>query len=293
MTYIAKRKKGKTIHYYLAETIKEGDGAPKEKILMSLGTIEDIMAARQKPQEPEIPWPDSAQLYEFGLEAALLSLVERLGIIELMDELAPTPKEELSVGSGLVLAAFNEARKQLHKSTERFLAAWSEKSFFANFYQVPVNCLTGQSFWRRTLALEPDKLNEVFDKISQLIFKRYNFVVKKVINKKINVEDLVFEINEPLNKNITRIHLFYYNLSKALTSLLPLELEKLGFKMSVKAALNVLNNVKIIYNLYATDPPQKSGPILANLSPATRAYIEAFDLKKYLNHVLESQAKKD
>ncbi|MDR1872584.1 MAG: hypothetical protein LBS60_11810 [Deltaproteobacteria bacterium] len=139
---------------------------------MSLGAAEDIEAKTQTGITPvDEANPDFCRIYQFGAEAALLNIAERLGVSKIIDSLTPKRNQGLSVGSYMVLAAINRA---VHPSSEKSFYEWFQKTVFGSFPGANEKNLSSQSFWNHMIELDQDMLNSIEDEITKKIVKEYN-----------------------------------------------------------------------------------------------------------------------
>ena len=107
MSFVTKRKSGKSTYYYVAHSVKI-NGVSNQKILKSLGSADNILATfNAAEQSSEPPDPENYIDYQFGLVAALLNIADRLGAAEIIDKILPKRSQGLSIGEYMVLAAIN------------------------------------------------------------------------------------------------------------------------------------------------------------------------------------------
>jgi transposase len=115
--------------------------------------------------------PDFCRIYQFGAEAALLNIAERLGVSNVIDELAPKRSQGLSVGSYMVLAAINRA---VQPTSKKSFYEWFQKTVLSDaFPQANEKTLSGQNFWHHMLELDQSKLTVIEDKITKNIVEKY------------------------------------------------------------------------------------------------------------------------
>ncbi|MDR2457069.1 MAG: IS1634 family transposase [Clostridiales Family XIII bacterium] len=170
--HLTKRKKGQKTYYYLAQTSRV-NGKPRQAIIKSLGTADDIgevFKAANNPQK-ESP-PDFCRIYDFGAEAALLNVAERLGVSDLIDEKVQKRNQGLSVGSYMVLAAINRVVSPISKNS---FHEWFQKTVLSwSFPKANEKTLSGQSFWNHMLELDQGVLSSIEDELAKRIVNQYN-----------------------------------------------------------------------------------------------------------------------
>ncbi|MDD5747729.1 MAG: hypothetical protein PHP64_01535 [Actinomycetota bacterium] len=134
----AKKIKGHT--YYYARVCKRVGGKPKIVWQKYLGTADDIMA-RSKDVVPE---PKEIFLSEFGAVAALHSMVERLGVVEIINRHVGKRNQGVSVGEYLMIAAVSRSLLPLSK---RATAHWFSGTILPRLYpHIEEGHLTSQRF---------------------------------------------------------------------------------------------------------------------------------------------------
>ncbi|MDR2338353.1 MAG: IS1634 family transposase [Deltaproteobacteria bacterium] len=171
MAHLTKRKKGDKTYHYLAQTVRL-NGRPKQQIIRSLGTAENIdMVFSQKDKASLGSPPHHCNIFQFGAEAALLDISERLGVANIIDELVPKRTQGLSVGSYMVLAAINRAIKPCSKNT---FHGWFNKTVLINsFPEANEKNLSSQSFWNHMVELDQNTLFAIEDEITKRVVSQY------------------------------------------------------------------------------------------------------------------------
>jgi transposase len=99
-----------------------------------------------------------------------------------------------------------------------------------------------------------------------------------------NIKYLTFRPVRHFTDRTIRVHAFYCVIALTLCSLLRLEMENLGHKMTISTALKELSQARQSLHMYLTDPNKKLKFVSA-ISEAPKAaedYIAKFDLKKYM-----------
>src|SRR5579875_1334985 len=88
---IKKKKKGQ-VYYYLVESARV-DGKPRIVRQKYLGRAEHIAAAMDAPSD--LDQPKYSIVLEFGSVMALYDLAKRLGVVELINQVAPKRSQGL------------------------------------------------------------------------------------------------------------------------------------------------------------------------------------------------------
>ena len=122
MATITKRTNKSGTYYYLVESARV-NGKPRIVKQIYLGTAEKIATALERTSsEAAIPDPESVAVYDFGAVVALYSVADRLGVSQIIDDIADKRNQGLPVSASILLAAINRA-----------VAATSKNSFFEWF----------------------------------------------------------------------------------------------------------------------------------------------------------------
>ena len=167
MRLMKKQIKGHT-YWYLVES-KRVNGQPRITWQLYLGKPEDI-AARWQGGRPVV-------VAEFGALAALWTLVERLGLVGIIDRVVPKRDQGVSIGHYLVLAALN--RVVAPKSKVQ-IGAWYEKTWLRQHWGFPASAFTSQAFWRAMDAVDADALAAIEDAVAAVVVQRFGVRVQTV-----------------------------------------------------------------------------------------------------------------
>jgi transposase len=99
-----------------------------------------------------------------------------------------------------------------------------------------------------------------------------------------NIKYLSFRPVRHFTDRTIRVHAFYCVIALTLCSLLRLELEKLGHKMSINAVLKELSQARQSLHFYLVPGNKKTTFVsaISEVSQAAEKYIEEYGLKKYL-----------
>jgi transposase len=113
---------------------------------------------------------------------------------------------------------------------------------------------------------------------------RSQFHVEENFKQLKNINYLSFRPVRHFTDRTIRVHAFYCVIALTLSSLLRLEMEKLGHKMSINALLKELSQARQSLHIYLNGPDSKA-KIVSAISDAPKAaedYIAAYGLKKYI-----------
>ncbi len=151
MSSIQARHRGDKTYYYYHENHRvkvsvsdqggKGKGSGPSRVVSKaiyLGTAEAILeAVREGPKEVA----HSA----FGLVMAAWSVVDELGVAEVIDQLVPRRGRGLSVGTYIALAVV--AKVAAGKTSWHGFGDWVAKTSLAHVLPLPKNLLDSQNFW--------------------------------------------------------------------------------------------------------------------------------------------------
>jgi hypothetical protein len=152
--------KAKTIHgqvyWYIVESRRQGQRV-RTVTLAYLGKPADLLERLQRVDPP----PDRLRSFEQGAVAVLLSLADRLGVVELIDRhLHPArpsrpQRQLLSVGQTLLLAAIGRA---LHPTSKQGWADWAAGTTLGKLWGFDPTKITSQFFWDQMDRLPAEEL---------------------------------------------------------------------------------------------------------------------------------------
>jgi transposase len=151
---VGKRQAGKT-YYYLVESARV-DGKPRIVSQQYLGSAEEVMA---KLTSAPSGTPVRSQHKTFGDLAAVWSVLERLGVAEVIDTAAPRRADALaSVGTYLALATANRIVAPCSKLG---FADWWKGTAGGRWVKVPDEGLDHRYFWRAMDRLSEADLRQI------------------------------------------------------------------------------------------------------------------------------------
>lgn len=170
MASIIKKKVKKYIYYYLVESARV-NGKPRIVSQRYLGTADRIVAAMDRP-ETGIPEPKYSIVLEFGAVAALYNIIEKLGIIKMIDKHVKKRNQGLSVGEYIVLAAINRA---VDPCTKTDFSKWFEYTVLPKcFPRATAKALSSQRFWDNMSLLSDDAIGKFENEFTKLIVQKYD-----------------------------------------------------------------------------------------------------------------------
>ena len=161
MTSIVGKKRGNQTYYYLVESARV-DGKPRIVDQQYLGSAEEVMAKLSGAPEGS---PTRTQHKKFGDLAAVWGVLQRLKVIETIDEVCGPRRADAtaSVGTYLALATLNRVVAPCSKLG---FAHWWDTTAGPRFTKVPVSATDHRRFWDAMDQLDTDKLATVERAIS-------------------------------------------------------------------------------------------------------------------------------
>jgi transposase len=151
---VGKTIKGQT-YYYLREVARVG-GRPKIISQRYLGKASDILAA----VEGATVMPDKTRHLVFGDLAAVWSMLERMRVAEIVDEVVGSRRADAaaSVGTYIALAVANRV---VDPRSKRGFTEWWLSTAGDRWAKVPTAALDHRRFWDAMDAISEDQLKEI------------------------------------------------------------------------------------------------------------------------------------
>ena len=159
---IGKRIGGQT-YYYLREVARVG-GRPKIVSQRYLGKADDIAAA----VDGVTVLPERTRHLAFGDVAAAWSVIERLGVAAIIDEVTGSRRADAAAGAGpyLALATLNRV---VAPCPELAFADWWATTAADRWVKVPAAALDHRRFWDAMDLVSPAQLDEIERRIGQAV----------------------------------------------------------------------------------------------------------------------------
>ena len=164
MASIVGKKRGGATYYYLVESARVG-GKPRITSQEYLGTAEELAAAMRGGG---LGLPDRIQHKDFGAVAAAWGVLEDLGVVQVIDEVAGARRADAgaSTGTYLALAALNRVVAPCSKLG---FADWWAKTAASRFAKIPGTVLDHRRFWDAMHAVTLEDLAEISRRIALAI----------------------------------------------------------------------------------------------------------------------------
>jgi hypothetical protein len=152
---VGKKQGGKT-YYYLVESARVG-GKPRIVSQRYLGSAEEIAARLSESGPGE---PDRTRHLAFGDLAAVWSMLERLKVAEIIDEVVGSRRTDAQapVGTYVALAVANRV---VDPCSKRGFADWWKKTAGDRLIKIPASALDHRRFWDAMDAISEAHLREI------------------------------------------------------------------------------------------------------------------------------------
>jgi transposase len=155
MPSIVGKRRGKHTYYYLVESARV-DGKPRIVSQEYLGTAEEVMAKLAGAGTGE---PVRSQHKQFGDLAAVWSVLQRLGVAEVIDAVAPRRADAaVSVGTYIALATANRVVAPCSKLA---FADWWTTTAGPRWVKTPAGALDHRRFWDAMDHLDTEALRQI------------------------------------------------------------------------------------------------------------------------------------
>ena len=157
------KKKIKGINYYYYVETKRIDGKSRyvnQKYLGSADKLLKLVSDSGKSLQDQVLY---AREISFGSVALLYDIASRLGVVDIIDSVAPKRKQGVSVGMYILTAAINRA---VAPSSKSGLKDWYETTALPYITGLKPSLFTAQNFWNNT-DLSEGQLQLIEDRILQ------------------------------------------------------------------------------------------------------------------------------
>jgi transposase len=186
---IGKRIGGQT-YYYLREVARVG-GRPKIVSQRYLGKADDIAAA----MDGVTVLPERTRHLAFGDVAAAWSVIERLGVAAIIDEVAGSRRADAAAGAGtyLALATLNRVVAPCSKLA---FADWWATTAADRWVKIPAAALDHRRFWDAMDLLSVPQLAEIERRIGQAVTGQFGLDLPGLVLDMTNFATFIDSANE-------------------------------------------------------------------------------------------------
>lgn len=190
MASIVGKRRGKHTYYYLVESARV-DGKPRIVSQEYLGTAEEVMAKLAGASTGE---PVRTQHKRFGDLAAVWSMLQRLGVVEVVDSVAPRRTDAAaSVGTYIALAAANRIVAPCSKSA---FADWWASTAGPRWVKTPAGALDHRRFWDAMDHLDTEALRRVENELGQRMVTEFGLDLSGLVLDMTNFATYIDSAND-------------------------------------------------------------------------------------------------
>ncbi len=171
------KKKIKGINYYYYVESKRIDGKSRyvnQKYLGSADKLLKMVLESGKSLQEQVLYAHEVQ---FGSVVLIYDIAMKLGVVDIIDSVAPKRKQGASVGMYILTAAINRAVAPTSKSG---LKDWYEQTSLPYITGLKPNLFTAQNFWNNT-DITIDQLRVIEDKLLKKTIDVFGIDIKSLI----------------------------------------------------------------------------------------------------------------
>ena len=188
---VGKKQKGK-VYYYLVESARV-NGKPRIVSQQYLGSAEEIAERLSESGPGE---PDRTQHLAFGDVAGVWGVLDRLGVVDLVDEVVGSRRSDaaLSVGTYIALAALNRVVAPCSKLA--FSDWWSTTAGDRLLQRAPLAALDHRRFWDAMDAITDEQLVDIERRIVARMVEAFEVDVSGLVLDMTNFATYIDSAND-------------------------------------------------------------------------------------------------
>jgi transposase len=192
MAYLVGKKQDGKTYYYLTESARV-NGKPRIVSQQYLGSAEEIAERLSESGPGE---PDRTAHLAFGDIAATWGMLERLGVIDIVDEVVGSRRSDaaLSVGTYIALAALNRVVAPCSKLA--FSDWWSTTAGDRLLGRAPVAALDHRRFWDAMDAITNEQLVDIERRIVERMVTAFEVDVSGLVLDMTNFATYIDSAND-------------------------------------------------------------------------------------------------
>jgi transposase len=190
MSSLTGKRIGGQAYYYLREVARVG-GRPKIVSQRYLGKAGDIAAA----MAGTVAVPERTRHLAFGDVAAAWSVIERLGVAQIIDEVTGSRRADAAASAGtyLALATLNRVVAPCSKLA---FADWWATTAADRWVKIPAAALDHRRFWDAMDLLSPPRLEEIERRIGQAMAGQFALDLSGLVLDMTNFATFIDSANE-------------------------------------------------------------------------------------------------
>jgi transposase len=187
---IGKRQGNKT-YYYLVESARVG-GKPRIVSQRYLGPAEEVIARLEGTAPGD---PDRSRHLAFGDLAAVWSMLERMRVAGVVDEVVGKRRSDAaaSVGTYIALAVANRI---VDPRSKQGFSEWWHKTAGDRWVKLPASALDHRRFWDAMELISTEQLQEVERRIVAHVISEFSVEVRGLVLDMTNFATYIDSANE-------------------------------------------------------------------------------------------------
>jgi len=191
MPSIIGKKQGNKTYYYLVESARVG-GKPRIVSQRYLGPAEEIIARLSEAGPGEV---DRTRHLAFGDLAAVWSVLERLKVAEIVDDVVGPRRGDAaaSVGTYIALATANRV---VDPCSKRAFSDWWAKTAGDRFVKLPAAALDHRRFWDAMDAISEAQLGEIERRVVTAMVESFGLDLSGLVLDMTNFATYIDSANE-------------------------------------------------------------------------------------------------
>lgn len=185
---VKKIKKGRP--YYYAVESRRVNGKPRIVWQKYLGTLDKIVerADEAKPSKPK-----EAVIFQAGGVAALSRIAQRLGLMDLINEVLPKRDQGPTVGHYIVLAALNRA---LAPTSKVQIGDWYEQTVLRRLWRFEKSAFSSQRFWDHMDRIDEKDIDRIQEELLARIQENFEIDARLLLYDTTNFFTFLATTNE-------------------------------------------------------------------------------------------------
>lgn len=166
MACIIKKVRQGRAYYYAAESARV-KGKPRIVWQKYLGTLDTILERANKDSQTGLK---EVEIFEAGSVAAMLRIVEKIGLVEIIDSVIPKRDQGPTVGQYIALAAINRVVDPCSKLQ---MPDWYHGTVLQRLWKFAPDSFTSQRFWDHMTFVSEKAIEEIQDRIALKVKDHY------------------------------------------------------------------------------------------------------------------------
>jgi transposase len=189
---IVGKRQGNKTYYYLVESARV-DGKPRIVSQQYLGSAEEVTA--RLTGAVVAGEPARTQHRGFGDLAAVWSVLDKLGVAEVVDEVVGARRADVDVSTGTYIALAC-ANRVVAPRSKRAFADWWATTAGPRMTRVAANSLDHRRFWEAMHRVDDQQLREIERIISASVVERYGIDLSGLVLDMTNFATYIDSANE-------------------------------------------------------------------------------------------------